>query len=141
MAWASKGGVLVGVHSKRNPTAEEWEAYSLDVEQLLARDGLRAVLIVTAGGGPNPAQRSRIAKIAGLAPIPTAVVSEAFAVRGIVTALSWLGKDICAFGPNDVERAIGHLGVEDGAATALHQEVSRLQALLDLAHSGQRARG
>lgn len=141
MAWSFTKGVLVAVHTKPNPTAEEWEAYAVDVEQEMAKDGLRGVLIVTAGGGPNAAQRSRIAKIRGLGPVPTAVVTEAFAVRGIVTALSWLGKDIRAFGRDDVERAIQHLSIEPADATALLQEVSHLHALLDVAHSAQRARG
>ena len=99
--WANAGNVRVCVHGIKHPFDKEWHAY---VDDLAVNGGaLKGVLVYTAGGGPNAAQRKYLTELWTRrgSMLPVALMSPSTVVRGIVTALNWvLPKPIRTFNPD-----------------------------------------
>src|SRR4051812_30856452 len=108
MAWKMVGEVLVTVHTRLPPSDADWDAW---VEESTSWRP-HGVLVLTPGVGPNVKQRRRMhdkCQTAGinLGKLPTAVVCDGTVVRGIVTALSWLGQTaIRSFSPSRLDDAL-----------------------------------
>jgi hypothetical protein len=109
MCFAFVSDVLVAVHGDQPPSSSEWRRYLAACAN--ASDKVRANVVVTSGGGPNAAQRAELSNLPNLMTFPTAVVSSSIVVRGIVTAISWLGKRIKAFSPADIDSACRYLAL------------------------------
>jgi hypothetical protein len=132
MVCRAVGTLVVSVHSAQAPTEEEWSAYLALCRTVQGR-GFQGVLVVTAGGGPNTKQRKTTREVFGEGPVPTAVVSDAHVIRGIVTAFSWFNKGIRAFAFNQgagLSDALKYLDVEGALAdrvllqlTEMHREL------------------
>ena len=81
--------VLVIYHALRDPSDAEWDAcMQFAARELPNYDGM---LIYSDGGGPNSAQRQRMAR-EKFNHIPTVVMTDSMLVRGIMSAMSWLGR-------------------------------------------------
>lgn len=129
------------VHSRDNPTNEEWRSYlTAMVGHMEARNGDLVSLIVTDGGGPNTVQRTDMNEmlVKGRS-INTAVVTESRAARGIVTALGWFNAGIRAFSPARLDDALSYLGLDGTESGRVLETVDRLRAELDLAPLPARA--
>ena len=88
-------------------------------------------LVLTDGGGPDALQRGSLTTLAerhgaGV----TAVVTGATKARLVVTALSWFFSNIKSFGPDDIERALVFLNLEEDE----HAKV--IEAALSLVEGG-----
>jgi hypothetical protein len=119
--------IAIALHTGINPSREEWDAW-MDSVRVISAANL-SVLAVTDGGGPNTVQRNAFVKYLDGARMRIAVVSDAFVVRGIVTALSWFTDGIRLFSPDAFESATSHL-------SAAPADVERLRAALkDMAPS------
>jgi len=59
----------------------------------------------------NSVQRKAASNVLKVRKIPVVVVTSASIVRGIVTAVSWLGVDIKAFDWPDLQKGMDSLGV------------------------------
>ncbi|HKU42739.1 MAG TPA: hypothetical protein VJR89_31490 [Polyangiales bacterium] len=122
-------GIWVGVHTAAAPTAEEWQTHCLNIEQV--RNDTRGVLVYTEGGGPSTGQRKEMrAALQGLAPPPSAILTDSALVRGIVTALNWTfgGEKIAAFPPGALPRALHYL--ERNGAAPKHGAITRALGVL-----------
>jgi hypothetical protein len=132
MAVRLVGNVIVVVHTVMGPSNEEWEEYIQILSQArrLHGDDLSTCkqLMLTDGGGPSTAQRAALIKameeLPGATRVPGAVVSESTFVRGIVTAFNWLDLNFKLFPPDDVDRAIAFLQIEDGTLEAIWEELA-----------------
>jgi hypothetical protein len=126
------GPVIVAVHTVGEPSNEEWEDYIrivLHAARLFGEDmAVVRQILVTDGGGPNPAQRAAIVKatehIRGAPSVPRAVISSSKFVRGIVTALNWLDRNVKLFTPEEVDQAIAFLGLEPAIVTEVWEQLS-----------------
>jgi hypothetical protein len=112
IAFSTVDDLLVMCHSSAAPSDEEWNSWI--ERQALPRH--RAILISTAGGAPNSAQRARVAKaVDGISPRPpVALLTDSAVLRSLMTAFSWLlGADqrIKGFSPTAVAEAVSWLGV------------------------------
>lgn len=127
LAYAVHDAYAVVVHSHLPPTDAEWDDYlRLTTARL---PSVSAVLIVTAGGGPNSAQRRALkaclSKLRHGALF--AVVTPSMMARGIVLAVSLFNPHIRAFRPDDTEQALTFLRVPVAERAALLATVQRLR--------------
>jgi hypothetical protein len=95
----------------------------------LKRTGVTKFLGTSMGASEvNSVQRKIAADVFKIRKIPVVIVTESSLVRGIVTAVSWLGADVKAFDWIDLRKGLDHLNV-----TGLQQEqvveiITRLKA-------------
>ena len=113
MRYRCNGTLIVVVHTSEPPSDDEWSRYAREVEELLSRSAPEEVrtVVFTDGGGPNPAQRRRLAEIEGWSAVRVSVVSSSAAARAIVNAFSWFNPRMKAFLPVAVGAALRHLGL------------------------------
>lgn len=89
LGYALLDDLLVMHLSRSTPSEEDWSewiARSIKVDY-------RALLIATAGGAPNSAQRARLADAINklLVPMPpTVLLTDSALMRSVMTAFSWL---------------------------------------------------
>ncbi|HVY48303.1 MAG TPA: hypothetical protein VHB21_20590 [Minicystis sp.] len=121
------GDVLVVAQTPIEPSDAEW-----DQEVVLVRSGLlKRILVVTAGGAPNAAQRKRYTEATGTQRILVGVVTESRIAVAVLTCLSWfVGKgELKAFSPAEFRDALTHLGLSD-RESEMRKIVQQLQARL-----------
>lgn len=89
LAYVRLDDLLVMHLSRSTPSEEDWSewiARSLKVDY-------RGILIATAGGAPNSAQRARLADAVNKLPErlpPTVLLTDSALMRSVMTAFSWL---------------------------------------------------
>ncbi len=129
MAFKVVDDLVVVVHSAQPPLKDEWSKYVSEHARLKSEGRKVAIVVFTAGGGPDSAQRSALRQAVPSAPI-TAVVSRNMLVRGMVTAFNWLGWGAMqAFAPAELEDALRFVGTKVQSGRVL-TEVDALQKKL-----------
>lgn len=76
----------------------------------------------------NSVQRKAAAEVFKSRKIPVVVVTDANIVRGIVTAVSWLGVNIKAFDWPDLRKGLDYLGVTGSQQDRAVESIMRLKA-------------
>lgn len=136
MAFANfRRSVLIAVHTRENPTDEEWNAY---VDYGRKNIGaFSSCLIISEGGGPNTVQRGAMNDVleANHFKGKVAVVTLNRIVRGIVTALSWFNPNVKPFTTLQIPAAIEYLGVPKDQHEGLLAEIKRLRDRLGISAS------
>jgi hypothetical protein len=126
------GNHMLLVHTKLPPSKEEWAAYMAEatiMDQSVNGDLTNAgILVFTDGGAPNTVQRTEINTWLHGRRIRTGVICASAFIRGVVTALNWLNKDIKAFAPHEWKEAMAHVGLADVEHTGVRADVTRLAA-------------
>ena len=104
------GECLVYVHTIESPSDSEWDAA---LELLRARNDMGSVrvLVYTAGGAPNAAQRARLNHVLEKTKPPISVLTASTFARAAGTAISWFNPMFKIFGPDDFDPALDHLGL------------------------------
>lgn len=93
------GDYFVVLQTADEPDRAEWDAYLDDVEAALRSKGSTVPLFVaTDGGGPNGAQRQRLARVlgGGERTAMAHVFSTATFVRAILNAFLWIARERAA---------------------------------------------
>lgn len=130
LAYRFTGQTMLLAHGNEPPDDVAWDTYV----DALVENRASQILVFTDGVGPDAKQRKRMVERVSHLEARTAVVSSALGVRGMVTALSWFGIPVKAFGPRDLEMALDHLGVSSAARTQVLREALRVRLeLLDVA--------
>lgn len=127
MAYSLYQSVLVAVHTKDNPTDEEWSGY---VEFGRRHMGAyTSSLVVSEGGGPNATQRGAMNDLLEANDFKgkVSVVTLNRLVRGIVTAISWFNPNIKAFTTVQIPAAIEYLEIPKDQHERLMAEIKRLR--------------
>ena len=89
---------------------------------------IKRILVLSAGGSLNVKQRSEVETHLGK--LRTAVLTDSMVTRGAVTALKWFKVPIAAFAPNQIERAMDHIGVPKDERTAVLKTLEQAKARL-----------
>lgn len=120
--------LFIVVYGPDGPSDEEWEGYLKDVE----RHGIDRTqqLIVTPGGGPSAAQRTRLNALLAGRSVPVAVMSDSTRIRSVVTALSWFNRLIRAFPLTGLHDALAYLEIPASRADLIDREIRRLRGSL-----------
>jgi hypothetical protein len=125
--------VIIACHNRHTPSMDEWDAYlTLGITSGIAPDKL-CFLVFTQGGGPDAMQRRRMEmamRIHGMVVAPSAIVTDSWAVRQIVTVISWFNPAVRAFAGYDAKGAMDYLGITGDLRTTLLHAASRLQLRL-----------
>jgi regulator of extracellular matrix RemA (YlzA/DUF370 family) len=138
MAVFRQGRVMVAVHDATPPTEAEWERWVALVREPAA-PVLRLLIETTGQGGPNAKQRKALADATQGLDVRCAILSDSMAVRGVVTALAWLGLAQKAFQPLDHRAAGDYL---DLTAAEYRQVLDALPSMRRTCGiTGQRASG
>jgi hypothetical protein len=116
MAMAMRGldRLAIAVHSEQPPSDEEWAQW---IALCRDRPGALRVLVETHGGGPNAKQRKALNDALGSRDMRAAILTESLLVRGVVTALAWLGIPLRAFTFDQVRLAADYLELSDPELT------------------------
>jgi hypothetical protein len=101
--------LLLLVLGERPPTKDEWAGWLTFVGAGSYNEP--RVLVHSAGGGPDAAQRRGLAQILARYPrTSVAVLVDSFLGRGIVTALGWTYGNFASFRTAELRAALQHLG-------------------------------
>ena len=116
--------VAIAVHDDIPPTDEEWARWIAYYE---GRKQGRALVESKHGAGPNVMQRKLMADAIRGIDIRAAILTESLVVRGMVTAIAWLGIPQRAFLPGQYIEASSFLGLTDSERVRAIDELSRLR--------------
>lgn len=137
MLFEVSGDLVAVVNDEREPSDAEWEPYMARCREVLARHGRQRILVRSAGGGPNSAQRQSIKALFNGRPQRVAVLAPPF-VRGIITALSWFNPQVRAFGSTDLAAAVQHLELDAEQARWASEALERMRQELDALRASER---
>lgn len=137
MAYDSFNSFVVVVHTKVQPTDEEWDEY-IEFNRINGHDRgvITRYLVVTEGGAPTAAQRKifhdAITPLLKQNPnvMRTAVVTPSTFVRGVISALSVVNPIFRAFSPNEMKEAYAYLGVPSVYIGDIEELIAMLRASL-----------
>ena len=145
MAHSAAERVLIGVHTARDPSDEDWSGWLERVQQAPNKP---KVFVYTAGGAPNGKQRKALFAAAGERGFRAAVVSPSRVALAIGTAIGWFYRDLKTFSPAQIDAALAHLELDERegdsvvrAARGLAQELGMVSAVADLTTRGARRAG
>ncbi len=108
MVWRRMGRLVLTVHSAKEPAENDWGRFLSEACQFDPLQEQR-VLVVSAGGAPNPAQRRRLVEVLNGARPLTAVLTPSWLVRGAGTAVSWFNPNLRVFSPRESREANEYL--------------------------------
>jgi hypothetical protein len=104
------GRLVVTVHTGQTPSDEDWGQYMAQVDAYLPLEDQR-ILVVSAGGSPNSAQRKMMTDALAGARVPVSIVTDSLVMRGAGVAVSWFNPSLKVFGPDALTPALGHLNL------------------------------
>jgi len=127
-----KKSVFLVLHTKDNPTDEEWAEYVEFSKKNV--QFLRSSLIITEGGGPNTLQRGQLNDVLEAQGFKSkiSVVTLSRLVRGIVTAISWFNPNIKAFSTIQIPAALEYLEIPAAEHDTIYREIKSLRIKLRL---------
>jgi hypothetical protein len=118
--------VLIAVNDEQPLTDGEWDTWiSLCLER--AGKDARALIETRGQGGPNAKQRKRLVELQQKVDIRFAIASDSLVVRGIVTAVAWLGVPLRAFEPDDYTAAAEFLELSASELSCVVDTLPRLR--------------
>jgi hypothetical protein len=133
MGFEIHSDLVIGVYGAKEPSNQEWSEYIEALKKIIDRHP--PVLTVSDGGGPNAGQRQKLLSIYSKEhheQIRIAVVSDATAVYGVVTAISWFNSSIKAFKISKLDEALSYLGVSSARTSIVLQSIRSLRRDLGL---------
>lgn len=119
LAFARFGACFTYVCGRRDPTDQEWDSYIRFLRQNIVPGVTPRSLVITDGGGPNSAQRTKLTELVSehSGEVKIAVVTGSAVVRGIFTAMSWFATfNYRAFTPLQLDEALVFLDVSRATA-------------------------
>lgn len=128
MTFAVEGEIMVVLHTTSPPSESEWTKW-MEALRRIPVHRLK-MLVFSDGGAPDTLQRGVFIDHLGSAQPPIAVVSNALAIRGVVTAISWFNRQVKLFSPAQLPAAFAHLGVSPDQGRGLLSVAQRATAEL-----------
>jgi len=118
--WAIVGGIVVARALPGDISNDVWNRFL----EAISENNTEYVLTLALGSPSLTAtQRKAAADLLKRKSIPAAVVTESPLVRGIVTAVSWLGAKTKSFSWKDLDQAVEYCGVMGTPAESELREV------------------
>jgi hypothetical protein len=119
------GSVWVFVHTKENPSDDEWATLMkqyTDPNQKNVR-----TLVYSEGGAPNAGQRAKLKQLQGGVAVPIAVLTPSQMVRAAVTAIGWFNDRVRSFPADQMEEALNFLDIPLGQRETLKSAMAELR--------------
>jgi hypothetical protein len=108
--WVKQGDVMVAVNTAGNLGDELWARFMEDLSALDYKCHIGASMGILE---LSAAQRKQAATALRGNGVQVVVITDDVLVRGVVTAVSWLGANVKSFAWKDTDRAFARLGVLD----------------------------
>jgi hypothetical protein len=124
MAMCKLDRLTVAVHHTSAPTSEEWDRW---IALCVGQEGPIRVLVESHGGAPNAKQRKALQEAVGGRDLRSAILSDSVVVRGVVTALAWLGVSLRAFSLHDYPAVAEYLGLSKHELTVAVEQLRLLR--------------
>ena len=122
--WIVEDGVMVALSAPGPISDEVWKEFVKD----LGTKPITRYLGVNIGAVQvSSTQRKAASDVVRRRGIQLAVVTDEKLVRGMVTAVSWLGVDVKAFSWAELREAIEHLGIRQPQAEKIMDVVAKLK--------------
>lgn len=126
--WAVYGRTMVTRTKSGEIPKDLWTPFmtalqTTEVNKLLA--------LVVGAASINATQRAEVAKAFKEKDLQVAVVTNDRVVRGVITALSWLGARVKPFAWSDADRAVDSLELPEGHGTSLKAVAARAERELE----------
>ena len=122
-----RGDVLITVQGDMPLSDPDWDDF---LRVVASATHVKAYLFSSDNHGPSAKQRAKLQSNRAVFPLPKAVVTTSMAVRGIVTATSWLGTNIRAFSPDHIDDAFDYLGLSPASRPAVLECVALMKTRL-----------
>jgi hypothetical protein len=121
--------VAVAVHDAIPPTDDEWDRW---LARFRERHGLEMRVLVESndGAGPNAKQRKALAAFTHQVDIRAAVLTDSVLVRGIITAIAWLGIRQRGFPMGHYAQAGEFLGLTSDELAQAMEQIAKLRVQL-----------
>jgi hypothetical protein len=115
------------------PAEDEWDAYVAFLTQGFDQTSQVRVIVYTRSPPPSAIQRRKLMDaVKPLAKrLRVAILTDSNLVRGVVTALSWVGGQYTAFAPEQLLDAVTSLGIEGVDAVETRRMVRKFKEQLD----------
>ena len=135
------------VHNERNPSAPDWSAWVEAYAQGALEFGVRALVVVSGGGGPNARQRTELMSTligrlerASAEEFRTAVCSDSVLARTITKAIGWLSgtPHLRSFGFGQRMEALEFLRVPEPERSEILRALSHFEGELRLRRANAR---
>jgi hypothetical protein len=111
LQWTIIDDIAISCSTDGEVPSNAWRAYMAD----LTGKRVRKILSLAIGQTSlTSVQRKEAADIAKSQKVASAVVTDDRLVRGMLTALSWLGVDVKAYSWDQLSDALDHLAVPQG---------------------------
>jgi hypothetical protein len=125
MATRRVGSILLLLQGPWQPTDQEWDE-CLDILRPFV--SIAKALVVTAGGGPTPAQRERLSAVIGKCPLRAAVVTDSIKVHFIVSTVALFIRRIRSFGSAKLGDAFLHLDLTSAEMALVLRNLAEMRA-------------
>ncbi len=122
--WEVVDNLMVSFTTSGFISDARWAAF---VEDLEGKAVTRMICSTVGDVEVTSVQRKLAAEVSKSRALPIAVVTDAKLVRGMVTAVSWLGVDIKAFSWIDVSAALKHLKVTTATQSSAIAVIERFR--------------
>ncbi|KIG13876.1 hypothetical protein DB30_07479 [Enhygromyxa salina] len=116
--WFKDGDLMVAVNTAGNISDEVWDGF---IAELSAEDFSHYIGCSLGILEVSAAQRKQAALALRSNKVSVAIVTDDVLVRGVVTAVSWLGANVKSFAWKDFDRALERHGIEDRKQTTMPQ--------------------
>lgn len=119
--------------STLSPSEADWDAYVAFLTENFDETSPTKVVVYTRSPPPSALQRRKLMDaVKPLAKrLRVAILTDSNLVRGVVTALSWVGGQYTAFAPDQLVEAIASLGIEGVEAVEMRRMVQKFKEQLD----------
>lgn len=106
--WVKDGDVMVNVNTAGNIGDELWERFVTELGAFDYKHYIGASLGILE---LSATQRKHAAAALRANGVQVVIITDDVLVRGVVTAVSWLGANVKSFAWKDIDRAFSRLGV------------------------------
>lgn len=123
------GDFILVLHTTTLPSDEEWGDYLDSIKKKMSIQVRQ--LVFTDGGGPNTKQRAALDEVLRGKINTGSVISSSRIIRHVVAAINWLGPhNVWSFAPNELDKALQHIGVTEQEAPKLLAKAATLATKL-----------
>lgn len=134
--------MLILRQNDQSPSDPEWDGFLTLLKAARPEFDRLKILILTDGGGPNAAQRKRLADTLGGKAVRVAVISDSIKVRFVASTIALFHKEHRSFLKSEFRNACGHLGMSSHEGELAKQTLEDLAPLVEpepQTHSSGRA--
>lgn len=108
--WVKDGDVMVNVNTAGNIGDDLWDRFTAELGAFDYKYYIGVSLGILE---LSAAQRKHAASALRANGVQVVIITDDVLVRGVVTAVSWLGANVKSFAVKDIDRAFARIGVLD----------------------------